>query len=101
MNKLSDNFIVGFISGLIVPIIAFSIYATINFPDSSIIEALLFYKKGNVLTHVISLSVLANLLPFFAFLNNIDISIEREKPWELFTKCASAIPADNSHEVNK
>ena len=53
-----------------MPIIAFSIYATINFPDSSIMEALLFYKKGNVLTHVISLSVLANLLPFFAFLNN-------------------------------
>jgi len=70
MNKLSDNFIVGFISGLIVPVIAFSIYATINFPDSSIMEALLFYKKGNVLTHVISLSVLANLIPFFAFLNN-------------------------------
>lgn len=70
MNKLSDNFIVGFISGLIVPIIAFSIYATINFPESSVWEALMFYKRGNVLTHVISLSVLANLITFFLFLNN-------------------------------
>jgi hypothetical protein len=70
MSKLADNFIVGFILGLIVPVIAFTIYAIINFPDSSIVEALLFYKKGNVLTHVISLSVLSNLIPFFLFLNN-------------------------------
>ncbi len=70
MNKLPDNFIVGIILGLIVPIVAFAIYAMINFPDSTFMEALLYYKKGNVLTHVISLSVLANLLTFFLFLNN-------------------------------
>ena len=70
MNKYSDHILLGIVLGLIVPVIAFSIFSMINFPDRSIIGTLIFYKKGSVLTHVISLSVLANLITFFFFLNN-------------------------------
>lgn len=70
MNRLSDNFFIGLFLGIIVPVIAFSIFSTVNFPDRSIVDTLSFYKKGSVLTHVISLSVLANLIVFFLFLNN-------------------------------
>ena len=70
MKKYSDNFILGIMLGLIAPFIAFSVYSLINFPDRSVAATLMFYKKGSVLTHVISLSVLANLICFFGFLNN-------------------------------
>ena len=70
MSKYTDNFYSGFVLGLIVPVVAFALYSQVKFPDRSVIDTLIFYKKGSVLTHVISLSVIANLVVFFLFLNN-------------------------------
>jgi hypothetical protein len=69
MVKYSDHILTGFIIGILTPAIAFSIFSLVYYPDQSIIDSLAFYKKGNVLTHVISLSVIANLLVFYPFLN--------------------------------
>jgi len=70
MNKYSDHIVTGFIIGLLAPAIAFSVFSLINYPDRTIIDSLVFYRKGSVLTHVISLSVIANLPVFYLFLNS-------------------------------
>ena len=70
MKKLKDHLIVGLISGLIAPPVAFTVFSLTNFPDRSVLGTLHFYYKGNVLSHVISLSVLINLIVFFLFLNS-------------------------------
>lgn len=70
MIKYSDHMLTGFIIGLLTPAIAFSIFSVVNYPDRTIIDSLIFYKKGSVLTHVISLSVIANLIVFYLFLNS-------------------------------
>ena len=70
MKRIPDQVFIGLIIGLIVPVLAFYIFSAINFPDRSVLGTLLFYKKGGVITHVISLSVLANLIPFFLLLNS-------------------------------
>jgi hypothetical protein len=70
MNKYSDHILTGFIIGILTPAIAFSIFSLVNYPDRTIIDGIIFYKKGSVLTHVISLSVIANLIVFYPFLNS-------------------------------
>ncbi len=70
MINWKNSFIFGFIVGLIIPPIAFSIYILISFQERTIWNAVLFYKRGGVLSHVISLSVIANLIPFFLSLNS-------------------------------
>ena len=70
MNKLKNTFVIGFVFGLIVPPLAFILYSILNNPEKTILENLHFYKTGGVLSNVISLSVIANLIPFFGFLNS-------------------------------
>lgn len=70
MYKFKNTFVMGFVLGLIVPPIAFILYSIINNPEKTILDNLHFYKFGGVLSNVISLSVIANLLPFFGFLNS-------------------------------
>ncbi len=64
-----NNLVVGLLLGLIIPPVAFSIYSLLSFHERTIWDSVLFYKRGGVLSHVISLSVIANLIPFFLSLN--------------------------------
>ncbi len=66
--KLKNKVTTGLIIGLVCPPLAFYIFYLFGFSDESILEVLKGYAMRNVLTHVISLSVLINLPVFFAFL---------------------------------
>jgi hypothetical protein len=65
-NKVST----GLIIGLICPPLAFYVFYLLEFRDTGIFDVLRGYSMRNVLTHVISLSVLINLPVFFAFLGS-------------------------------
>jgi len=58
----------GAILGIFAPPVAFGIFSLLNYPDASFQGVLNMYSKGGVLTHVISLSVIVNLLIFFLFI---------------------------------
>lgn len=68
MNNKSNNLLTGFIVGCLAPPAAFIIFCLLSFPDDSLIEIFMSYSRRNVLTHVISLSVIINLPIFFIFL---------------------------------
>ena len=70
MNKLKNTFVLGFFLGLIVPPLAFILYSNYHSTEKTILDNLHFYKSGGVLSNVISLSVIANLIPFFGLLNS-------------------------------
>jgi hypothetical protein len=60
--------ITGLVSGLLVPLAALVAYYFARYGDLSIGEFLTTYKNMGVLTHIISLSVLPDLLIFFLFI---------------------------------
>ena len=68
--KSSNNVSTGIIIGIIAPPITFCIFCLLEFKNESIIDLLKGYAGRNVLTHIISLSVLINLPIFFAFLTS-------------------------------
>lgn len=70
MKKWNNTLLTGIIIGIIAPFLAFYIFCLFNFPDENAIELLKAYARRNVLTHIISLSVLINLLLFFSFLRS-------------------------------
>ncbi len=74
MRNRIDHFLIGLLSGLLVPIIAFWLYASIYHNEVGMWDLLMVFKGRNVHTHVISLSVLSNLLVFF-----IGLSLQLEK----------------------
>jgi TM2 domain-containing membrane protein YozV len=70
MNKQGDTLWIGLITGVISPPVAFLLFCFFAFPDSGIMEILEGYIRRNVLTHVISLSVIINLPLFFGYLGS-------------------------------
>ncbi|MCX6223717.1 MAG: hypothetical protein NTV01_03030 [Bacteroidia bacterium] len=64
MNKLW----IGLAAGLIVPAVALTCYYFARYSDLSLIDFLKAYKNLGILTHIISLSVLPDLLVFFLFI---------------------------------
>lgn len=58
----------GFIAGILTPLIAFRSYVYFFRKEESLSEVLQGFITRNVHTHVISLSVIPNLLVFFLFL---------------------------------
>lgn len=68
MSIWKNNLLTGFITGLLVPPLAFVLFCYFSLPDETIGEVVRRYYKLNVITHVISLSVLVNLAVFFLFL---------------------------------
>ena len=58
----------GFVTGLLVPVLAFCIYVVIFRGGERVIDVLTRFADKNVLSHVISLSVIPNLLAFLLFL---------------------------------
>ena len=59
----------GIVIGLISPLLAFYIFCLFAFPDNNFIQMIQHYSNQNILTHVISLSVIFNLPLFFILLN--------------------------------
>lgn len=69
MNKVKLNQVwLGIVLGLVVPMIALICYYFARYSDLNLIEFMEVYKNLGILTHIISLSVLPDLLVFFLFI---------------------------------
>src|SRR5437899_8927354 len=67
MNRW-NHLLIGLLAGLLSPLAALFIYLKLNFPDSSFLEMLQRFNERKVLSHVVSLSVIINLVVFFIFI---------------------------------
>ncbi|MFH0760108.1 MAG: hypothetical protein V2A67_01230 [Bacteroidota bacterium] len=67
MKKL-DKVVIGCVIGILVPLIAFTVFYFVRYSDLSLMEFLKVYKSLGILTHIVSLSVIPNLLVFFGFI---------------------------------
>jgi len=63
-----NRFWFGLAVGIVVPALAMLIYYLYRYADLSLWEFLKVYFNLGILTHIISLSVLPNLLLFFGFI---------------------------------
>jgi hypothetical protein len=69
MNKAKlNNHWIGFGTGVLIPVIALTIYYFARYSDLSLVDFYKVYKNLGILTHIISLSVLPDLLVFFLFI---------------------------------
>jgi hypothetical protein len=66
--KWINKILTGILTGIISPPVAFWLFCIFQYRDTSPIDLLKGFAARNVLTHVISLSVLVNLPVFFIFL---------------------------------
>lgn len=66
-NSLNKTWI-GLAVGLFVPAIALTCYYFARYSDLGLIDFLKVYRNLGILTHIISLSVLPDLLVFFLFI---------------------------------
>ena len=64
-----DRMWIGLSMGLLCPFIALSIYYLINYNYMTIGGFINYMRTGDTYTPLISLCVLANLVPFYVFLN--------------------------------
>src|SRR3954462_13337442 len=67
-KSIKDNLVTGLICGLIAPLISFSVYAKIKFPQEELSNIFHHVKGLGILSAMISLSVFINLLVFFLFI---------------------------------
>jgi len=63
-----NNLWIGLAAGLIIPEIALTCYYFVRYSNLSLIDFFKVYKNLGILTHIISLSVLPDLLVFFLFI---------------------------------
>jgi hypothetical protein len=63
-----DKILVGFIAGIIIPLIALTIYYFVRYSNLSLLDFLKVYRNLGILTHIVSLAVLPDLLVFFLFI---------------------------------
>jgi hypothetical protein len=70
MNKWNNKLSTGVLLGIFSPPLAFLIFFLFAFPGENVVTILHGYAARNVLTHVISLSVIINLPLFFIFLQS-------------------------------
>lgn len=69
MNREKLNTLwIGLIAGIAVPVIALSIYYYLRSDGLGFANFLKVYKNLGILTHIVSLSVLPDLLVFFLFI---------------------------------
>ena len=66
--KRLDTVVTGCLIGIIVPLIAFTVFYLVRYSDLSLMEFLTVYRNLGILTHIVSLSVIPNLLVFFGFI---------------------------------
>jgi len=65
--QLKNHFLTGFLAGLLLPLIVFVVIYLFSGDGLSLKEYTLDIARRNVLTHIISLSVLSNLVIFLLF----------------------------------
>ena len=58
----------GWLTGLLAPVIGYLIFIFLYFKGVSFIDVFEIFRSRNVLPHVISLSVIINLVFFFTFI---------------------------------
>jgi hypothetical protein len=58
----------GWLTGLLAPVIGYLIFISLYFKGVSFIDVFEIFRSRNVLPHVISLSVIINLVFFFTFI---------------------------------
>jgi hypothetical protein len=68
MKTWKDYMGTGFAAGILVPVIAFYIFVLYYHQGESFMDVARFYYKRKVITHIISLTNIANLGMFFLFL---------------------------------
>jgi hypothetical protein len=66
-NQINNHFMTGFLSGLLLPVIVFIVIYFFSGDGLPLKEYIQDIARKNVLTHVISLSVLSNLVIFLLF----------------------------------
>lgn len=66
-KQLNNHFLTGFFAGLLLPAIVFTVIYLFSGDGLSLKEYTLDIARRNVLTHIISLSVLSNLVIFLLF----------------------------------
>jgi len=67
-DKLNSLWI-GLAAGIIIPAIALTCYYFARYSNLSLVDFIKVYKNLGILTHIISLSVLPNLLVFYLFIH--------------------------------
>ena len=65
--QLKNHFLTGFLAGLLLPLIVFVVIYLFSGDGLSLKEYTMDIARRNVLTHIISLSVLSNLVIFLLF----------------------------------
>jgi hypothetical protein len=68
IKNIKDNFLTGLITGMVSPPLGFYVFCLATFPDLNVMDIAASYYRRNVMSHVVSLSVLVNLALFFIFL---------------------------------
>lgn len=63
-----NNLWIGLAAGVIIPAIALTCYYFARYSNLSLVDFFKVYKNLGILTHIISLSVLPDLLVFFLFI---------------------------------
>ena len=66
--NIKDNFFTGLVSGILAPVIAFSVYSKSKFPEEPLMNVFHHVKGLGILSAMISLCVFVNLLVFFLFI---------------------------------
>jgi len=66
-NQINNNFLTGFLVGLLLPVIVFIVIYFFSGDGLTLKEYILDIARRSVLTHIISLSVLSNLVIFLLF----------------------------------
>jgi hypothetical protein len=64
-----DKVWVGLVLGIIAPLIVFTFYYLINYNYMKISNFINYLRMGDTYTPLVSLCVLANLLPFYLMIN--------------------------------
>ncbi|MFM2206087.1 MAG: hypothetical protein RL213_62 [Bacteroidota bacterium] len=67
-NGFSRQSLTGWLTGLLAPPAGFTVFCYFFFSGQTITEVWRMFEERHVLPHVISLSVIVNLVCFFAFL---------------------------------
>ncbi|MGM0665828.1 MAG: hypothetical protein ACQETA_00770 [Bacteroidota bacterium] len=66
-SQLQNHFLTGFLAGLLLPVIVFVFIYLFSGDGLSLKEYAVGIARKNVLTHIVSLSVLSNLVIFLLF----------------------------------
>jgi hypothetical protein len=68
MKHWTNTVWLGLVVGMLVPLASFMIFYLVRYGDLTLAEFIKVYKNLGILTHIVSLSVIPDLLVFWAFI---------------------------------